>query len=139
MAAPDSSKLALLQLKCPRCHEGPLFTHSAWHLSKFSDMPESCPVCGQTYEPEPGFYYGAMYISFGFAVATFAVCGVLLYYLAGDPSLWVYVTTVAAVTLLTAPLVYRYSRALMLYLFGGVHYDPRRQPGRAGTPLPTRG
>ncbi|OON69663.1 DUF983 domain-containing protein [Hymenobacter sp. CRA2] len=127
MATTDSSALALLQLRCPHCHEGPLFTHSAWNITKFSDMPGQCPVCGQTYEPEPGFYYGAMYISFAFAVAIFAVTGVLLYYLAGDPDLWVYVMSVAVVTLLTTPLVFRYSRAIMLYLFGGVHYDPRRK------------
>ena len=130
MAAPESSTQALLQLKCPRCHEGPLFLRPATSLAHFSDMPTHCPVCGQTYEPEPGFYYGAMYISFGFAVATFLVCGLLLFYLAGDPPLWVYITTVAAVTLVTTPLVYRYSRALMLYLFGGVRYAPRGQRSR---------
>ncbi|GAB2966556.1 hypothetical protein GCM10027048_41370 [Hymenobacter coalescens] len=104
-----------------------MFTHSALSLTKFSDMPEHCPVCGQSYEPEPGFYYGAMYISFGFAVAIFTVAGVLLYYLAGDPPLWVYITTVAVATLVTLPLVFRYSRGLMLYLFGGVRFDPRWQ------------
>ena len=134
MAATDSSSLALLQLRCPHCHEGPLFTHSALNVTKFSDMPDHCPVCGQAYEPEPGFYYGAMYISFGFAVAIFAVTGVVLFYLAGDPPLWVYVTTVTAAALLTMPVVFRYSRALMLYLFGGVHYDPRWQSGTRPAP-----
>jgi len=27
-------------------------------------MPERCPVCEQNYEPEPGFYYGAMFMSY---------------------------------------------------------------------------
>jgi uncharacterized protein (DUF983 family) len=126
-AAPiESSSLALLALRCPRCHQGKLFTHSALSLTKFMDMPAECPVCGQTYEPEPGFYYGAMYISFGFALATFAVVGVLLYYFFGDPATWVYVVVVAIITLLSTPLVFRYSRALMLYLFGGVRYDAAR-------------
>ncbi|KAA9338737.1 DUF983 domain-containing protein [Hymenobacter busanensis] len=92
-------------------------------------MPENCPVCGQAYEPEPGFYWGAMFISYGFAVAVFLVTSVLLYFLAGDPPLWVYIVTVAGVSLLTTPLVFRYSRALMLYLFGGVHYEPNRATG----------
>ncbi|QKG54593.1 DUF983 domain-containing protein [Hymenobacter sp. BRD67] len=89
-------------------------------------MPAECPVCGQTFEPEPGFYFGAMYISFGFAVGTFAVVGLLLNFLAGDPPLWVYIAAVAAITLISTPLVFRYSRALMLYLFGGTRYDPKR-------------
>ena len=126
-AAPiESSTLALLALRCPRCHQGKLFTYPATSITKFMDMPAECPVCGQTYEPEPGFYYGAMYISFGFALATFAVVGVLLYYFFGDPATWVYVVVVAIITLLSTPLVFRYSRALMLYLFGGVRYDAAR-------------
>lgn len=126
-AAPiESSVLALLALRCPRCHRGKLFSYPATNLAKFTDMPDDCPVCGQAFEPEPGFYFGAMYISFGFAVAIFAVCGVLLYYLAGDPDVWVYVVAVAVVTLVTTPLTFRYSRALMLYLFGGTSYDPAR-------------
>ncbi|MGI4872845.1 MAG: DUF983 domain-containing protein [Janthinobacterium lividum] len=126
MAEPlESSTLALLALRCPRCHQGPLFKTSAVSVH-FSDMYDACVACEQTFEPEPGFYFGAMYISFGFAVAVFLGCGVGLYYLAGDPDTWVYVAVVAAVTLASTPLVFRYSRALMLYLFGGTRYDPRR-------------
>ncbi|WP_230471130.1 MULTISPECIES: DUF983 domain-containing protein [Hymenobacter] len=123
MARIDSSTLALLALRCPRCHEGPLFSRPAFSTG-FAEMPEACPVCGQRYEPEPGFYWGAMYVSFAFSVAIFAISGVLLYYLAGDPAVWVYVLTVAVASVVTMPLAFRYSRALMLYWFGGVDYDP---------------
>jgi len=127
MPAPiESSTLALLALRCPRCHQGKLFSYSAANLTKFTDMPDYCPVCGQTFEPEPGFYFGAMYISFGFAVGTFALVGFVLNYLAGDPPLWVYILAVAVITLASTPLVFRYSRAIMLYLFGGTRYDPKR-------------
>ena len=119
-----SSVLALLALRCPRCHQGALFSHPATSLTKFTDMPDYCPVCGQSFEPEPGFYFGAMYLSFGFAVGIFAVVGVALFYLAGDPPTWVYVAAVAGITVISTPLVFRYSRALMLYLFGGTGYDP---------------
>lgn len=27
-------------------------------------MPKTCEVCGQKTEPEPGFYYGAMFMSY---------------------------------------------------------------------------
>ena len=120
-----STPAALLALRCPRCHQGPLFKHPAASLG-FADMYDSCVACEQTYEPEPGFYYGAMYISFGFALLIFLVVGVVLYYLAGDPDTWVYVLGVAVVSLAGTPLIFRYSRALMLYLFGGVRYEPGR-------------
>ena len=131
MATDESSSAtaALLALRCPRCHKGPLFKTPTYSTS-FTDMYDACVVCEQTFEPEPGFYYGAMYISFAFAVAIFTVVGVALNYLAGDPPLWVYVTVVFIATLLMAPVIFRYSRALMLYLFGGAHYDPKRAQAR---------
>ena len=119
----ESTALALLDLRCPRCHQGKLFSHRAYS-TKFAEMPAHCPVCNVAYEPEPGFYWGAMFVSYGFSVAIFAFSGVLCYYLLNDPAVWVYVLTVAIIVLATTPLVLRYSRALMLYLFGGITYDP---------------
>ncbi|GAB3312325.1 DUF983 domain-containing protein [Hymenobacter humi] len=128
----DSNTMALLALRCPRCHQGKLFSHSALNITKFADMPALCPVCNQSFEPEPGFYFGSMYITFAFNVATIFLVGVPLYYFFGNPDTWVYVVTVTVVTLLLTPLILRYSRAMMLYLFGGAHYDPKWQDsGRA--------
>ncbi|GAB2846949.1 DUF983 domain-containing protein [Hymenobacter ruber] len=119
----DSTALALAKLRCPRCHQGKLFSYSALNVTKFAQMPAQCPVCGQTFEPEPGFYFGSMYITFGFNVAMFLVLGVLIYYLLGNPDTWVYVAIITGATVLLTPLILRYSRALMLYLFGGAQYN----------------
>ena len=131
--SPDSSALALLALRCPRCHRGELFSYSAFNVTKFARMPAQCAVCRQSFEPEPGFYFGSMYITFAFNVATLLVVGVLLYYLLNDPDTWVYIVVVTSLTVVLTPLILRYSRALMLYLFGGAQYDPnwsrRRQGG----------
>ena len=128
MSEPDkavqSTSLALLKLRCPRCHTGKLFKNPALSMS-FMEMPQECSVCQQTYEPEPGFYYGAMYISSGFSTAILLGIGFLLYFLANDPPVWVYVTTVAVAVLAVTPLLFRYSRAVMLYGFGGARFDPR--------------
>lgn len=126
MQKTDSTALAMLEQKCPRCHQGPLFCTSAFNLTKFADMPEACPVCGQRYEPEPGFYWGAMYITFAFSTGIMLVVGFLVYHLLHDPDTWVYISAVAFFTVLLAPLSLRYSRTLMLYWFGGVHYEPER-------------
>lgn len=88
-------------------------------------MPEHCPVCKLRYEIEVGFYWGAMYISYGFSVGIIVLVGVLLYYLANDPPTWVYLTVVTGVILLSTPILFRYARVLMLYLFGSVQYDAR--------------
>ncbi|WP_236050238.1 DUF983 domain-containing protein [Hymenobacter negativus] len=119
-----STGLALLDLRCPRCHMGKLFAHPALSTS-FVEMPPQCPICRQTYEPEPGFYYGAMYISSGFSTGILLLIGFLLYYFANDPPMWVYITTVAAAVMVVTPLLFRYSRAVMLYGFGGARFDQR--------------
>jgi TM2 domain-containing membrane protein YozV len=33
-------------------------------LNKPLEMHDNCPVCGQNFMPEPGFYYGAMFVSY---------------------------------------------------------------------------
>ena len=126
MPQTDSSVLAALAQRCPRCHQGPLFNYSAFNLTKFADMPEHCPVCEQAYEPEPGFYWGAMYISFAFSTGIMLIVGFGVYFLLNDPDTWVYIVAVAVVALLLTPLSLRYSRTLMLYWFGSVRYDPTR-------------
>jgi uncharacterized protein (DUF983 family) len=132
MSRIESSTLALLDLRCPRCHEGKLFSASALS-TRFAKMPAHCPVCGQTYEPEPGFYWGAMFVSYGFSVACFFIGGAAAYYLFNDPPTWVYILLVTLLVLITTPLALRYSRAIMLYLFGGIKYNP--EAGKAA-PLP---
>lgn len=121
---PESYSKALLQGKCPQCRKGNMFTYSPANLSRFMVMNETCPHCGIRLEPEPGFYQGAMYVGYGITVACIAVIGVLLYLL-WDPSEWTYVGISIAVMLLIAPLNYRYSRIIYLYLFGGIKYDSR--------------
>ncbi|WP_022822566.1 DUF983 domain-containing protein [Hymenobacter norwichensis] len=123
MAVSDSTVLAMLAQKCPRCHRGPLFKHSAFNLRRFDEMYEDCVACGQYYEPEVGFYWGAMYISYGFSTGIVFLTGMLLYYLADDPPVWVYITTVAVIVVLMTPLLFRYARVVMLYFFGGIRYD----------------
>lgn len=51
------------QYKCPSCGEGDMFKKPL-KLSNPIDMYETCTHCGQKFEPEPGFYYGAMFLSY---------------------------------------------------------------------------
>ncbi len=115
---------ALLLGKCPRCHRGDIFTHPISRISKFNVMNKSCPHCGVMLEPEPGFYQGAMYVGYGFTIAILVIIGGLLYLL-GNPPDWVYIAMTIGVMVLIAPLNYRYSRIVYLYLFGGIKFNPQ--------------
>jgi len=119
----NSRVSALLKGKCPRCREGEMFAYPITKLTKFNKMNGDCPHCGQRFEPEPGFYQGAMYVGYGFTIAAILLISLSLYML-GDPSDAVYIGTVIGVMILLAPLNYRYSRIVYLYAFGGIKYDP---------------
>ncbi len=62
---PERSLLSSIwHMKCPRCREGDLFLTPTFSYQKLTEMPDKCPTCGQKYMPEPGFWYGAMFISY---------------------------------------------------------------------------
>lgn len=55
---------SIFGMHCPRCRRGDLFETNAFSFSKPFEQYEHCPECGQNYFPEPGFYWGAMFISY---------------------------------------------------------------------------
>ncbi|MDX5437630.1 MAG: DUF983 domain-containing protein, partial [Pontibacter sp.] len=78
MLSKGTKLYSIVNYKCPRCHQGDLFIHKGWSYTSFAKMPEKCPCCHQSYEPEPGFYYGAMYVSYAITTAiTITVLAVL--------------------------------------------------------------
>ncbi|MEM9982878.1 MAG: DUF983 domain-containing protein, partial [Bacteroidota bacterium] len=121
---------AILASKCPRCRKGNIFTHSALHLTKFAKTNQHCPHCGLRFEREPGFFDGAMYISYAFSVAIVVVFGIGTYQISNrfyqyDPDTWVYLTVIFSAVVLLFRFTFRYSRTLMLYGFGSIKYDQR--------------
>jgi uncharacterized protein (DUF983 family) len=55
--------------KCPICEKGDIFKEKgSILLLKVPKMNESCPVCGYKFEKEPGYFLGAMYVSYGMTI-----------------------------------------------------------------------
>lgn len=72
---------SFFNMKCPRCRKGDLFKTETFSFQKPFEMPDSCDECGQTYMPEPGFYYGSMFLSyifFGWFCVIFGLIAVFL-------------------------------------------------------------
>jgi len=111
---------ALLTLKCPRCYKGNMFTHANMYVWKKSYiMPESCSCCDQPMEPETGFYYGAMYVSYALYVAVFAPTFFITVYF--DFPYLEFLILFTILTIALSPYFFRLSRACYLYIF--VKYD----------------
>jgi uncharacterized protein (DUF983 family) len=119
----DVSKLqAALKGLCPRCRQGKIFMRPFYSLRGFDEMYEHCPHCGLRYEVEPGYFIGAMYVSYAISGGIALVMGFLIFYLGGDPEGWVYASLIAPVMLLIAPVNFRISRVIWLHYVAGIKY-----------------
>jgi uncharacterized protein (DUF983 family) len=85
-------------------------------------MKQSCEVCGQRFEPEPGFYYGAMFISYIFSGWLFVGTALLLVFAAGW-SLEAAMGVVIAIAVVTFFKLLRLSRSLWIHMM--VKHDPK--------------
>ena len=56
----------ILRQRCPRCRTGNIFPYSVFR--GFPRMHERCPACGLKFEREPGYFLGAMYVSYGLGI-----------------------------------------------------------------------
>lgn len=63
--------------KCPRCRQSRMFKEPL-DVKKPLDMHVGCSHCGLNFEPEPGFYYGAMFISYIITAFLFLAIALLL-------------------------------------------------------------
>jgi uncharacterized protein (DUF983 family) len=113
---------AQLSCKCPRCWKGDIFVYPLSNYLKFNKINSLCSSCGAAFEPEPGFYYGAMFVSYALTVILFTTVGSLLYFLF-RPADEVYLIVIPISALLFTPLSFRYSRVSFLYWFGGYRHD----------------
>lgn len=107
---------AIMEAKCPKCRRGKIFSGSLYGLS-LQKTNEHCSHCGMRFEIEPGYFYGAMYVSYVFVVGQMLTVGMLTYLITGnDKSPWLYISTILIVILLLTPVNYRYSKVLLLHI-----------------------
>jgi uncharacterized protein (DUF983 family) len=98
--------------RCPRCGRGAIFRPG---LAGLFLMNERCPVCGMVYERGPGYFLGAMYVSYGLGVLTILPVAMALAVVLDWP-LWAVMTFALIQTLVSVPLFLRLSRSIWIYV-----------------------
>ena len=102
--------------KCPRCHQGDVFVYGHAFKKGFDKMHTHCSCCHLKYEKEPGFFFGAMYVSYALTVAIFVTVWVLnLWFLNLSTSGFIVAVILSIVGLMT--IVYQASRLIWLNFF----------------------
>lgn len=109
---------SIVKHKCPRCLEGNMFPDmNPWHLKSTFKMHEYCPACGLSFIPEPGYYYGAMYISYALTVGLSLILFLIDYLYFWKYGVKGYLVMLTAVLLILSPYTLRTSRVIWLNIF----------------------
>jgi len=85
-------------------------------------MKQKCDICGLDYSHEPGFYLGAMYVSYVLAVALALVTGLLMYYLF-QASFNLILIGISCMIVLTSTVNFRLARLIWINIW--IKYDPK--------------
>ncbi|MBP7400368.1 MAG: DUF983 domain-containing protein [Chitinophagales bacterium] len=110
-----------LRLKCPRCKTGNLFIEpNSYKLKLLAEMPRYCPKCHLNFNPETGFYFGAMWMSYAVGVLLSIVLICLFIFVFKIEVLWSFIA-MAIIHILITPYLFRFSRALWLSFYVNNH------------------
>lgn len=101
---------AIIAQRCPVCLTGPMF-------AGLFRMWEVCPTCGHRFMREPGFFQGAMYVSYSMGLVTFLLLLLFCQYrLAPRIGLTAAYLLAFALQLCLVPILWRYSRVIWAHL-----------------------
>jgi len=125
MSNKQSPLYSILNNKCPRCHEGNFFeTSNPYALKNFGTLNDKCPLCKEDFRREPGYYYGATYVSYALTV-TFGIGLYVMLCVVFSVDVVPFIITLSILLILLLPLFYRFSRIIWIHLF--VKYkDPKK-------------
>lgn len=91
------------------------------YTKRFNVINQKCKCCGQSFNLEPSFYDGALYVSYALQVALFVSVVVAYKVLYPDaPSSW-YIATLAILVVCLLPVILRLSKSIWIHFF--VKYD----------------
>lgn len=101
--------------KCPRCQQGQIFSDKGnILLLRIPKMNERCENCNYKFDKEPGYFFGAMYLSYALAILEmFAVFFITFWTL----PLSLFFVCILGVLILFSFFNYRLSREIWVNLF----------------------
>lgn len=117
MAWKDTMLYSILGFKCPYCHEGDFFISHPYDLKRTGDIHDTCPKCNGRFNIEPGFYYGAMYVSYAIGVAAMVTVWVATAVLFPGMTPTALVISILATLILGSPLFYALSKIIWANIF----------------------
>ena len=109
--------LNIFEEKCPHCRKGKIFLPAPYPIVYLPKMNKKCSECGYTFEREPGYFIGAMYVSYGLAVLEGLITFLTAHFLFGISSIPLLLCIIIPVFLLFSMWNFKLSRVIFMYIF----------------------
>ena len=106
----------ILTMRCPKCREGKMFREQTLYSTRFMSMNETCSCCGQSFMPEPAYYFGAMFVSYALNAAYFIAVWVALLIIMVEIPVSLMIGLIIALVIGLLPVTFRLSRVLWIYI-----------------------
>jgi len=118
----------ILGMRCPKCRQGKMFPERTLYTGRFMKMNDNCSCCAQSFNPEPAYYFGAMFVSYGLNAAYFIAVWVALQMFMEEVPVGLLIGVIIALVIGLLPITFRLSRVLWIYIFvryqGPVECEP---------------
>jgi uncharacterized protein (DUF983 family) len=109
---------------CPQCQKGRFFAvNNPYNLRQFDQMNPRCGCCDERFEREPGYYTGALYVSYAYYTALIMGC-FLLFEVLLDWALTPFLIVLISLIILLTPVVFRLARLTWINFF--IRYDANK-------------
>jgi len=120
----ETKLYSIFNNKCPKCHQGDFFVTKSPYNRDFIKMHDKCSHCGEIFNKEVGFFYGAMYVSYGVNI-TLGIGLFVLMVLLFKTGLLTYLFSFLGLVVVLFPWIMRASRLIYINMF--VSYDPSKK------------
>lgn len=88
-----------------------------YRFSTMGEVKDKCEVCGLDLKPEPGFYYGAMYVSYALGVAVFVTIWASCNWFFDNVGVWTQISLVLIALIGLGPYLYALSKVIWANIF----------------------
>jgi len=106
----------ILTEKCPKCGKGHVF-ETKKSFFQFPVMKKNCEVCDYRFDREPGYFLGAMYLSYGLAILQGIITFLAFYFLFPSVPVLYVAFVIVGVILLFSMKNFKLSRVMYIHIF----------------------
>ena len=108
---------SILRGECPSCKKSKIFNSKGnLLLFRIPRMNKRCNKCNFKFEREPGFFFGAMFVSYALTAAEFITFSIISYFILGM-SLSITFFGVVLLAILMSTVNFRLARVIWIYIF----------------------